>query len=411
MPEVKEDDLTQAVAWLTSRQDHPNLSPGQMFQLKCMVNKVNSVSQTPTGSGKTYAGICLPDILNILRNKLGYEELSEHHRVLYIVPLVSIMESLEEQLINLDISYQFLRAGTTNIINDKIKVVAISPEKLVEKETLAAVTNLKWAAIILDEPHLAVQWGIGNKKKGKIKKPFREAFSKLNRLNETGAVFQLQTATAVDLEKVFALLGKKDSSWVKNIKLPERRNLVYYIFSGKHAPSNIFQFACVSEFLEIESDNPGALLIYVQRVEDGSDIYFEINEFCTEKNIPKIPHKRFAFLHANLEDERKREILKNTIEGKVKILIATSAVGNGVNLPIFQTILWGLDPEPSGVIQASGRTARHPNNSEGVVIMVGNLLVYGMHLNQGVGVYHGAGTQYYFSSDPFPKFNSNPHPD
>jgi hypothetical protein len=57
MPEVKEDDLTQAVAWLTSSQGHPKLSPGQMFQLKCMVNKVNSVSQTPTGSGKTYAGI------------------------------------------------------------------------------------------------------------------------------------------------------------------------------------------------------------------------------------------------------------------------------------------------------------------------------------------------------------------
>ena len=290
--------------------------------------------------------------------------------MLYIVPLVAIMESLEEQLVDLDVSYQFLRAGTTSIINDKVKVVAISPEKLTDKDTLASVTCLKWSAIILDEPHLAVQWGIGNKKRGKFKKPFREAFVKLSRLNQTGAVFQLQTATATQLPQVFALLGKKDSSWRKNIMLPERKNLVYYLFSGINAPRNIFQFNCVPEFLKIDTETPGALLVYVQRIEDGCDIYFEVNEFCMENNIPRNPSKRFAFLHANLEDDRKREILKQTREGKVKVLIATSAVGNGVNLPILKTILWGLDPEPSGVIQSSGRTARPPHNDEGSVIMV-----------------------------------------
>ena len=372
MHKVEEHHLTQAVAWLTKTQGHPDLYPGQMFQLQCMVNKENSISQTPTGSGKSYAGLCLPDILLLLRNKLGYLEITDQPRVLYIVPLVAIMESLEEQLVSLDISYQLLRAGKTSFVNDKVKVVVISPEKLTEKETLASVTNLDWSAIILDEPHLAVQWGIGSKKKNKFKKPFRQAFSKLNRLNETGAVFQLQSATAVDLDKVFSLLGKKDSLWRKNIMLPERKNLIYYMFTGKDAPRNIFQINCVSEFLKIDSVNPGALLIYVQRVEDGCDIYFEINEFCTQSKIPKVPFKRFAFLHANLEEDRKTEILKLTLEGKVKVLIATSAVGNGVNLPILKTVLWGLDPEPSGVIQASGRTARYPHSAEGIIIMVSN---------------------------------------
>ena len=153
--------------------------------------------------------------------------------------------------------------------------------------------------------------------------------------------------------------------------LPERRNLLYFMFSGKNAPSQIFQFKCVSKFLEIDSSTPGALLIFVQRVEDGCDIYCEVNEFCTVSNIPKTPNKRFAFLHANLEEDCKRQILKNTREGKVKVLIATFAVGNGVNLPILKTILWGLEPEPSGVIQASGRTARPPFYDEGSVYMVG----------------------------------------
>ena len=370
MRKVETNHLIQVVTFLTNKQGHPPLNSGQIFQLECMVNKENSLSQLPTGYGKTYAGICLPDILLLLKQRFGYKEISEKPRVLYIVPLVAIMESLEEQLVNLDISYQFLKAGTTNIVNDQVKVVVISPEKITDKETLAMVTSLQWEAIVLDEPHLAVQWGIGNKKKGKFKKPFREAFAKLNKLNQTGAVFQLQTATAVELTQVFALLGKRDSSWIKNILLPERKNLIYYLFSGKSAPRSIMQLDCITEFLKTDSVTPGALLIYVQRVDDGCEVYSELNEFCIVNLIHSVTGNKFAFLHANLETERKKEIMKSVCEGKIKILIATSAVGNGVNLPILKTILWGLDPEPSGVVQASGRTARHPYEGEGSVIMV-----------------------------------------
>ena len=151
MFQVDNHHLAQAVKWLTEKQGHPALYSGQMFQLESMVNRQDSISQTPTGSGKSYAGLCLPDILLFLRNQLGYVTISDQPRVLYIVPLVAIMESLEEQLVKLDISYQFLRAGTTSFVNDKVKVVIISPEKLTEKETLASVTNLDWSAIVLDE--------------------------------------------------------------------------------------------------------------------------------------------------------------------------------------------------------------------------------------------------------------------
>ena len=133
---VERADLIQAATLLTGKQGHPTLSSGQIFQLLSMVNKENSLSQMPCGSGKTYAGICLPDILMILKHRLGYKDISDHPRVLYIIPLVAIMESLEEMLIKLDITYQFLTSGTTSIINDKVKVVAVSPEKLINKATL-----------------------------------------------------------------------------------------------------------------------------------------------------------------------------------------------------------------------------------------------------------------------------------
>ena len=224
------DHLIGASSLLTERQGHPPLTPGQIFQLDCMVNNENSISQMPTGSGKTYAGICLPDILLVLKHTFGYTDISDNPRVLYVVPLVAIMESVESQLVNLNVSYQILRGGTTSIVNNKVKVVVISPEKMIEKATLASIISLNWSAIVLDEPHLAVQWGLGNKKKGQFKKPFREAFAKLNRLNQTGAVFQLQTATAVKLPQLFSLLGKKDSLWKKeNTAARERQPCVLFV--------------------------------------------------------------------------------------------------------------------------------------------------------------------------------------
>ena len=96
MTEVDVNDVIQAATLLTKKQGHPPLSSGQIFQINCMINKTDSLSQMPTGSGKTYAGICLPDILKILKNQLGYTDFPDQPRVLYIVPLVAIMESLQE---------------------------------------------------------------------------------------------------------------------------------------------------------------------------------------------------------------------------------------------------------------------------------------------------------------------------
>ena len=66
MRNVEPNHVIEAAKLLTEKQDHPELNSGQIFQLQCMVNKENSISQLPTGYGKTYAGISLPDILLML---------------------------------------------------------------------------------------------------------------------------------------------------------------------------------------------------------------------------------------------------------------------------------------------------------------------------------------------------------
>ena len=148
-------DLKKAIDILTTAQGHPTLRPHQVKMLEFLVSGENSVSQLPCGAGKSYPAICVPQVLDILRDTFHHDFPIET-RVLLIVPLVNIFHSLELDLISLNIPYQIMSAGTGSQVNPHAKVVVISPEKIMEKATLKSITSLAWSAISLDEPHLAL---------------------------------------------------------------------------------------------------------------------------------------------------------------------------------------------------------------------------------------------------------------
>ena len=131
MTEALLSDLKSAIEILTHSQGHPPLYDHQFKTLEHLVCGINSVNQLPCGQGKTYPSICLPQILDLLRDRFHHKFPSQT-RVLLIVPLVNIFYSLEVDLIKLDIPYQFMTAGTGSDINPHAKVVVISPEKLMD---------------------------------------------------------------------------------------------------------------------------------------------------------------------------------------------------------------------------------------------------------------------------------------
>ena len=64
----------------------------------------------------------------------------------------------------------------------------------------------------------------------------------------------------------------------------------------------------------------------------------------------------------------------------MKVLIATSAAGAGINLPVRRFVGWGLDREPSGIVQSQGRTARSPYSGEGIVVWVHKPKLHGQRI-------------------------------
>ena len=292
-------------------------------------------------------------MLSVLRESYEHYEIPEFNRILYIVPLVAIIVSLKTDLVKFGISFTVLDSNHHGQIDSKSEVVIVTPEKLIKKDTLDMVTALEWAAIVVDEPHYMLMWGESKKKNGSLKKPFRRAFQQLNSLNVLGAPFEMHSATVQNMPRLFTLLGRKDSEWKKQIEIPERETLTYYFIDGKNI-SDIYQFPFVLKRLEDRSE--GALLIFVQKLDEGARIYCSLNEYANENGLITFSSRAgkcvrpVAFFNANLSSDRKEEIMKEVTDGVVKVLVATSSLGAGVNLPFEIMLGWGLPPETADLV-------------------------------------------------------------
>ena len=100
----------------------PPLKEHQIRTIVSLAQRQNQVNQLPTGAGKTLPIVILPYILDGLRNHYQYD-ISEETRVLYIVPLVNIYQTLVLEMERLDIPFQVMSAGGDSNIDSKAKVV------------------------------------------------------------------------------------------------------------------------------------------------------------------------------------------------------------------------------------------------------------------------------------------------
>ena len=71
---------------------------------------------------------------------------------------------------------------------------------------MRSILKLGWSVIVIDEPHLAILWGMSRSNK----KPFRKAMTDLAKLNDVGAVFECHSATIDDFDILYSFFGRKN---------------------------------------------------------------------------------------------------------------------------------------------------------------------------------------------------------
>ena len=104
-----------------------------------------------------------------------------------------------------------------------------------------------------------------------------------------------------------------------------------------------------------EKHKKDSVIILVQQVEHGETLKEQI--------------KDAAFLHGNEKDDVRQKVMEDYRKGKIRCLIGTSVLGEGVDLPIASVLVMaGGGKAKSGVMQGIGRVLRPFNNKQEAVV-------------------------------------------
>ncbi len=144
---------------------------------------------------------------------------------------------------------------------------------------------------------------------------------KLRRLSVNVDTLTL-TATPIPRTLQFSLMGSRDLSII-NTPPPNRRPII--------TESHTFNEEIVRDAIEYELSRGGQVYFVHNRVEDIKQIEGMINRLC--------PSARTIVGHGQMKAEQLEKIIMDFIYGEYDVLIATTIVENGIDIPNANTIM------------------------------------------------------------------------
>ncbi|MFC1635777.1 RecQ family ATP-dependent DNA helicase, partial [Planctomycetota bacterium] len=274
--------------------------PLQKRAMECVSHRRDSVVVLPTGGGKS---LCFQAPAVVMEGL-----------TVVVSPLISLMKDQVDALKECDVpaaridssqSADEQRAALSAIHDKKLKLLYVSPERLVSDDFMNLLRKSKLAFIAVDEAHCVSMWG----------HDFRPEYRQLGRLKQTfkGVTIGAYTATATEqvrhdiaeqlhLENPEMLIGSFD-----------RPNLVYKV---QRRANKLKQ---VREVLDRHKGESG--IIYCIRRNDVDTMYAQLST----EGYKVLPY------HAGMADEDRKANQEAFINDKVDTIAATIAFGMGID--------------------------------------------------------------------------------
>jgi ATP-dependent DNA helicase RecQ len=311
---------------------YDNFRPGQREIIEEALQNKDLMVVMPTGGGKS---LCfqLPALM-----KDGV--------TVVVSPLIALMQDQVETLRKNGIAATFLnsslnayqvRSREQAILEGKVKLVYVAPERLVSEKFLPFLDlvnhQIGVAGFAIDEAHCVSEWG----------HDFRPEYRQLITLRQRYSgipVFAL-TATATDRVRadIIDQLGLQQPSI--HIASFNRQNLYYEV-----RPKTKTVYA---EVLELIRESEASTIIYCLTRKQVDELTF------------KLQHDKISALayHAGLSDEERTNNQTRFIRDDVRVMVATVAFGMGIDKPDVRLVIhYNLPRNIEGYYQESGRAGR-----------------------------------------------------
>jgi ATP-dependent DNA helicase RecQ len=307
---------------------YDSFRPLQGEAMASVVAGRDSVVVLPTGGGKS----------------LCFQAPALHMPGLALVvsPLISLMKDQVDTLIDCGVPAACVnstltpaerRAVADQVRSGRLKLLYLSPERLMTEQTLSFLQNVDVSFIAIDEAHCISDWG----------HDFRPEYRELARLKEIfpGIAVHAYTATATERVRtdIVAQLGLEQPEIL--VGSFDRPNLVY------RCARRTDRLRQIREVIDRHRDESG--IIYCIRRAD-------VESLCAE--LVALGHQALPY-HAGIADEDRRKNQDAFIKDRAKIIVATVAFGMGIDKSDVRFVIHAAAPKSlENYQQESGRAGR-----------------------------------------------------
>jgi ATP-dependent DNA helicase RecQ len=306
--------------------------PGQRQVIESVLKNQDVLVVMPTGGGKS---LCyqLPALL-----KLGV--------TVVVSPLIALMQDQVDSLkdngipatcLNSSFDYETLRRREAALLNGDIKLLYVSPERLVSPGFLQLLEQLSQrvgiSCFAIDEAHCVSEWG----------HDFRPEYRQLSILRshfpQVATMALTATATERVRQDILQQLMLRDP--LIHVSSFNRHNLFYEVRpKGKDAYRDLLQ--------QVRSHS-GSGIIYCLSRRQVDELAIRL----AQDGELVLPY------HAGLSDEVRRENQTRFIRDDVRLMVATIAFGMGINKPDVRFVIhYDLPRNLESYYQESGRSGR-----------------------------------------------------